>query len=73
MALRRRDLDDLAASGCQVPGCNHQNHGVLDEIYLHGRCHVSAGTEVLYKTADKIIEVRCKKCKAFVAAVDVAE
>jgi hypothetical protein len=63
--LTRVDLD---TAGCQAPGCTHVNHPVM---YLHPRCHVSAGTRVEYHR-DGVLRIRCRKCDSLVANVAVA-
>jgi len=62
--LYREDLDGMR---CDIPGCSHAHEG---PIYLHGQCHPSAGCRASY--ADGVLTVRCRACKAPIAAIAVA-
>ena len=63
--LTRVDLD---SAGCDWPGCTHTDHPVM---YLHPRCHPSAGTCVEYRR-DGVLRIQCRKCEKLVAKVLVA-
>lgn len=63
--LTRVDLD---AAGCSSPSCSHADHPAL---FVHGRCHPSAGTRIEYRR-DGILRVRCRKCEAPIANILVA-
>lgn len=65
MALTRVELDQ---GGCGTPGCQH-DHTVL---YLHGRCHPSAGARVSYDKRAGNISVVCRRCDAPIAEIAVA-
>lgn len=39
-------------------------------MYIHGRCHMSAGMEVEY--IDGVLNVRCVECKKPTASIHVA-
>ena len=66
MALTREQLDQ---SGCGTPGCGH-DHTVL---YLHGRCHPSAGSRVSYDKRTGNISVVCRRCSEPIAVIAVAD
>lgn len=55
---------DLIGQGCDLHG------GPSGELFLHGRCHPSAGTRVSYR--DGVLNIRCRVCKALIADVAVA-
>ena len=61
------DLERLAASGCQVPGCTHEHD---HKLVLNARCHPRAGTDL--KLVDGGLHVCCAECGAFVIAIAVA-
>lgn len=63
-ALTRRDLD---VASCQVPGCKHEDH---EGLFLHARCHPSAGTRVEYRDGE--LAIRCRTCETLVCKVRVA-
>ena len=65
--LTRADLDH---AHCGVSGCTTEHAGG-DSLFLHGRCHVGAGSEVEY--VDGMLHVRCRVCKKGVALIQVAE
>lgn len=64
--LTQRDLDNAA---CGMPGCTHEDHS---EVWLHGRCHMSAGTCVMYRRGTGVIVISCRQCGAFINAIEVA-
>lgn len=63
-------LDIVAAGGCSTPGCTHEDHGTM---FLHGRCHPNAGTEVSYTRGTGILKVACLKCQKPIALIKVAD
>lgn len=65
MALTRVELDK---GGCETPGCRH-DHTVL---YLHGRCHQSAGQRVSYDKRTGNVRVVCRRCDELVVEIAVA-
>lgn len=69
MPLTRIDLDLMAAKGCQAPGCKNHDH----TIFLHGRCHMSAGLDVSYTRDSRALVIVCARCKRHVATVAVAD
>lgn len=71
--LTTADLVRATLNGCQMPGCTHQVHGVTPIVYLHSRCHPSAGTWAGYH-ADQpgLLKIICKRCRALVCEVAVA-
>lgn len=66
-ALTRGELDE---AGCSMPDCTHSDHS---EIYLHGRCHMNAGTRVHYTRGTGVLTVACRTCGKLVARIAVAE
>ena len=60
----------MAAGGCETPGCKHEDHG---NLYLHGRCHIRARTEVSYAIGTGVIRVACAECHKLIAEIKVAE
>lgn len=67
-ALTRADLDGM---GCQHP--SHDGTEPCAEVYLHARCHPSAGTRASYSKATGVLTVRCRHCRAHVASLAIAE
>ena len=67
-ALTQSDLDAMALSGCQLPGCDHSHGG---EIYLHGKCHLGGRLEVRYVAFSGMLEVNCRECGRPVAVIKV--
>lgn len=67
MTLTKFDLKDAA---CSVPGCVG---GCAHTLYLHARCHPSAGLDVCYSKAAGELEIRCKRCAQLVARIAVAD
>ena len=65
MTLTRLDLD---SAGCGAVGCTHTQH---PSLFLHSKCHPSAGTWIEYRR-DGLLRITCRKCKAHVAHVAVA-
>lgn len=63
--LTREQLDQ---GGCATPDCGH-DHTVL---YLHGRCHPSAGARVSYDKRTGNISVVCRRCNEPIAEIAVA-
>ena len=66
MSLTRDDLDRMAARGCDMPGCDHADH---EEIYLHARCHLRAGTRVSYRRGSGLLRIACRQCRQEIATV----
>lgn len=66
LPLTREHLDQ---TGCGTPNCQH-DHTVL---YLHARCHPREGTVSSYDKRTGTITVKCKRCKALVVEVLIAE
>lgn len=66
MTLYREDLDN---TGCAVPGCDHKNHED-GGIFMHGKCHMEAGSRVQYLKGELII--RCGECESPIAIIAVA-
>jgi hypothetical protein len=64
--LTRRELD---AQTCDTPGCDHSTHDG-DGLYLTGRCHAGAPTQVLYR--DGTLTLRCYVCRADIVYIAVA-
>ena len=67
--MRTLYRDDLAPGRCQAPGCDHTHD---DELVMNARCHPRAGVEVIYHKETGIAEMRCKRCRKDVAALQVA-
>lgn len=66
LPLTRQQLD---ASGCEIPGCDHRHDDVL---VLAARCHPKANTVVTYHKATGMLKVACSVCKATIVHVLVA-
>jgi hypothetical protein len=66
LALSQAELDSM---GCGMPNCTH-DHSIL---FLHARCHMTAGTEAEYEKATGILTIRCIRCKKLVARLKIAE
>lgn len=64
--LTRKDLDASRCASCDN-GKEHKH----DPIFLHGRCHIKAGTWVSY--VGGVISVECCECGAPIAKIKVAE
>ncbi len=64
--LTRLDLDSM---GCGVPGCTHAMH---ESMFVHSRCHPTAGTRVEYRRPEGVLRIRCRKCEAHIIDVLVA-
>jgi len=58
-------VEDLNKAGCGMPNCTH-DHSVL---YLHPRCHLSAGTRVRYEKKGRLLVIECWECGKEVARV----
>lgn len=69
--ITRKELDRMAAGGCQSPDCDHKEHG--DTFFLHGRCHVGGQIEVSYRAGSGVLRVGCRECGKVIALVAVAE
>ena len=69
-ALIRLELDIMAAHGCSVPECRHENHD--GTIFFHGRCHLSAPVEVSYAKSTGTIRLACGQCHRLMAEISVA-
>jgi hypothetical protein len=66
MSFTRRMLD---AQACSKPGCSHAFH---ERLWLHGRCHPSAGMRASYDAATGVLAIECRKCKKLIVEVEVA-
>lgn len=71
MLYTKAILDDVAAFGCQMPGCDHKNHD--NTFFLHARCHPAADAEVSYTAGSGVLKVACRVCSKVIAEVKVAE
>jgi hypothetical protein len=65
--MTRRELDQAR--------CGHEDHDPEDcrvggPLYLHARCHPSAGTRCMYDQG--ILDIRCRRCEAPIVKVAVA-
>lgn len=60
--------EELNQGGCGSPGCTH-DHTVL---YLHARCHPSAGGRVSYDKRTGNIRIVCRRCEDLIAEIAVA-
>lgn len=68
MKLARAALDGMGCGHIHEDGEVCASGGAL---YLHGRCHPHAGSEVRYE--DGTLTIRCRQCKRHVADVAVAD
>jgi hypothetical protein len=50
--------EQLDASGCSSPNCNH-DHSTL---YIHAVCHISSAVCVKYEKKTGLIIVECAEC-----------
>ena len=62
MSLTTAELDRM---GCMSPGCTHEAE------VLAQKCHPQAGLMVRYVRTKRALEMTCKRCAKFVAAVAV--
>jgi hypothetical protein len=67
--MTKTQLDLMVASGCQGEGCTHDTHE--EGVWLHGRCHPSAGVSVHYLNG--VLTVSCFRCHKAIAAIAVAD
>lgn len=70
MPIASKELDEFAAGGCQVDGCECGKHGVL---FLNAKCHPGGRVEVSYRNGSSVLRVGCKECGRLVASVSVAK
>jgi hypothetical protein len=69
MPLRRENLDNGRCPMCEKdPTLKHTHEA--QRIWLHSRCHPSAGCRVSYFHG--VLTVACRECKAKIADVAVA-
>ena len=62
--MQLADIFKAAAGGCDTVGCMH---GHVDEpMFLHPRCHPSAGTWVSVDPVKHTLRIVCKTCKTLV-------
>lgn len=59
--------DDLRSARCS--SCGDVTGRCEDELFLHSRCHPSAGTRVSYVRAHHALFVACRKCQAPVVTI----
>lgn len=64
-------LNDLQYLKCQVPGCNHENHG--RELYLHSRCHTGAKQLATLNQKLSILKIACAACGGYIAEIAVEQ
>ncbi len=67
--MRTLFREDLDATGCETPDCNH-DHSI---IYLHSRCHPRKGYAARYEKASGILRIECAVCERAIAEVAVAK
>jgi len=73
MPLFLHQMDDLAARGCQTPGCTHEAHA--GGLYLNQRCHPGAGVRVQYaddahpEPCAAVLVLHCQRCAADVCSI----
>lgn len=71
MTLTREKLDGMACSECGKDlGDPVHKEGHDRRLWLHGRCHPSAGSRVSY--LDGVVTVACRQCKKLIAELAVA-
>jgi hypothetical protein len=70
--LYREDLETDLQGGCSVPGCTHDHHNKLTEVYLHGKCHPHAGVDACYKQGTGKLFLTCRVCGRHIIMVVVA-
>jgi hypothetical protein len=63
--LTRHDLDP---QGCGIPDCGH-DHSIL---WLHSRCHPSAGVRARYIKKTGVLTICCRSCENWIADIAVA-
>ena len=66
--LFSEQLDEMAARGCQMPGCDHKNHDPV--IFLHAKCHLNESCDCAY-VGPKEVKIVCFKCGNMVCTVAV--
>ncbi len=71
--LTKLELDISSAGGCQLPGCDHKNHGGDGRMYLNPNCCRRAGTDVSYAPGSGILRIECSKCGKLMVEIAVAE
>jgi hypothetical protein len=62
-------VEDLEAAQCSSPDCPHDDHG---ELFLHGRCHPSAGTRAAFDRKTGLLHLRCRACQAHIVTLVIA-
>lgn len=69
--LTREVLDGMPCGGCGKEIGDPEQHSAHDmRRWLHGRCHMSAGTRVSY--LDGVLTVACRECKKLIVEIAVA-
>jgi len=76
--LTKKDLDQFALLGCQVPGCDHNSHG--REVYLAARCcwgetdnNEAPGLDASYEYGSGVLVLTCRGCGKLVEKILVKE
>lgn len=68
MVLTTKELDQMSAGGCQVPGCTTDcSH---EPLYLSPRCHPGPVRVSYFKGELTVI---CARCKSLVCTIAVQE
>jgi len=62
--LTRKQLDQAECDDCDDPDY---------ELYLHGRCHPSAGTRASYDKRTGVLTISCRQCRRFIADLKIAD
>ncbi len=62
-------LEDMVAHGCSVPGCTHADH---QQVFIHPKCHPSAGLSVRYERGSGKLNILCRECKQPIVDVSVS-
>lgn len=71
MKVTKVQLEMAAAHGCQMPGCDHENHE--QTLFLHGRCHPKARVDCSYTRGTGALRVECSECHQLIVLVAVAD
>jgi hypothetical protein len=65
-----KDLDRMAAKGCQDPTCGHTDHDAT--IFLNARCHMDGALDISYELNSGVLQLACRECGKTIAAIKVA-